>query len=63
MGVARLRVNRFALLNPGQPLELSQAAYDEIEAKLLDAGYHWLFDHGPGTGIDLSDFVITREAK
>ena len=42
-------------------LELSQAAYDEIEAKLLAAGYEHLFAAGPGSAIDLQSIVVTRE--
>jgi hypothetical protein len=42
-------------------LELSQAAYDEIEAKLLAAGYEHLFAAGPGSAIDLQGIVVTRE--
>jgi hypothetical protein len=42
-------------------LELSQAAYDEIEAKLLAAGYEHLFAAGPGSAIDLQGIAVTRE--
>lgn len=43
-------------------LELSAAAYDEIERKLLEAGYDHLFARGPGTGIDMSGIEVQREA-
>jgi hypothetical protein len=41
-------------------LELSQAAYDEIERKLLDAGYEHVFAAGPGSAIDLTGIAATR---
>jgi hypothetical protein len=40
-------VKRFGLI------ELSPAAYDEIERQLLDAGYEFAFMRGPGSIIDL----------
>lgn len=40
-------------------LELSQAAYDEIERKLLDAGYDHLFQQGPGSMIDMAGIAVT----
>ena len=40
-------VRRFGLL------ELSPAAYDEIERQLIDAGYDFAFMRGPGSVIDL----------
>lgn len=42
-------------------LELSQAAYDEIERKLLEAGYDHVFLHGPGSLIDMSHFSVARQ--
>lgn len=42
-------------------LELSQAAYDEIEKKLLEAGYEHLFARGPGSAIDMSGLTIVSE--
>ena len=42
-------------------LELTQSAYDEIEAKLLAAGYEHLFAAGPGSAIDLQGIAVTRE--
>lgn len=42
-------------------LELSAAAYDEIERKLLEAGYDHLFAQGPGSAIDLAGIAVTRE--
>ena len=44
-------------------LELSAAAYDEIERKLLSAGYDHLFARGPGTGIDMSGIEVQRETS
>ena len=44
-------------------LELSQAAYDEIEKKLLEAGYEHLFARGPGSEIDMSGLTVTGPAK
>ncbi len=44
-------------------LELSTAAYDEIERKLLEAGYDHLFARGPGTGIDMSGIEVQRETS
>ena len=41
-------------------LELSAASYDEIERKLLEAGYDHLFARGPGTGIDMSGIEVQR---
>jgi hypothetical protein len=41
-------------------LELSQTAYDEIERKLLEAGYEHLFERGPGSAIDMSGLTIVR---
>ena len=43
-------------------LELSQAAYDEIERKLLEAGYDHVFERGPGSAIDMHGIAVTREA-
>ena|ERR1700684_2912404 len=44
-------------------LELSQSAYDEIERKLLDAGYEHLFVAGPGSAIDMAALeLIIRTA-
>ena len=42
-------------------LELTQSAYDEIEAKLLAAGYEHLFAAGPGSAIELQGIAVTRE--
>src|SRR5580658_10278499 len=42
-------------------LELSQSAYDEIERKLLDAGYGHFFNDGPGSPISMTDVWVTRE--
>lgn len=42
-------------------LELSPAAYDEIERKLLDAGYSHVFEQGPGSAIDMNGFAVERE--
>lgn len=42
-------------------LELSQAAYDEIEKKLLEAGYDHAFERGPGSMIDMSGIGVMRE--
>ena len=42
-------------------LELSQATYDEIERKLLEAGYDHLFVQGPGSAIDMHGIAVTRE--
>jgi hypothetical protein len=42
-------------------LELSQAAYDEIEKKLLEAGYEHLFARGPGSAIDMSGLTVVPE--
>lgn len=44
-------------------LELSPAAYDEIERKLLEAGYTHLFDRGPSSAIDMHGLVVTRETS
>ena len=44
-------------------LELSQTAYDEIEKKLLEAGYEHLFARGPGSEIDMSGLTVTGPAK
>lgn len=41
-------------------LELSQSAYDEIERKLLDAGYEHLFMAGPGSAIDMHGIAVER---
>ena len=41
-------------------LELSAAAYDEIERKLLEAGYDHVFARGPGSAIDLQGIAVTR---
>src|SRR5580692_7291733 len=41
-------------------LELSQSVYDEIERKLLDAGYGHLFVAGPGSAIDMHDIAVER---
>lgn len=35
-------------------LELPAQVYDELERKLLDAGYDFAFTRGPGSPIDLS---------
>jgi hypothetical protein len=43
-------------------LELSQSAYDEIERKLLDAGYGHFFNDGPGSPINMTDVWVTRES-
>ena len=43
-------------------LELSQAAYDEIEEKLLEAGYDHLFWRGPGSAIDMSAISVVRQS-
>jgi len=42
-------------------LELSQSAYDEIERKLLDAGYGHFFNDGPGSPISMTDVWVTCE--
>lgn len=44
-------------------LELSAAAYDEIEKKLLAAGYDHLFARGPGSAIDMQGIAVTREPE
>ena len=44
-------------------LELSQAAYDEIEEKLLEAGYDHLFWRGPGSAIDMSAISVVRAER
>ena len=44
-------------------LELSQTAYDEIEKKLLEAGYEHLFARGPGSEIDMSGLTVTGPTK
>ena len=44
-------------------LELSQAAYDEIERKLLEAGHEHRFERGPGTAIDMTGIWVEREAS
>jgi hypothetical protein len=41
-------------------LELSPAAYDEIERKLLGGGYEHLFLHGPGSPIEMEGLMVTR---
>ena len=41
-------------------LELSPAAYDEIEQKLLAAGYEHVFERGPGSLIDMEGIGVTR---
>jgi hypothetical protein len=41
-------------------LELSDAAYDEIEGLLLEAGFDFRFLRGPGSAIDLGGFFATR---
>ena len=41
-------------------LELSQSAYDEIERKLLDAGYEHLFTAGPGSAIGMHGIAVER---
>jgi len=43
-------------------LELSQAVYDEIERKLLEAGHEHRFWRGPGTAIDMTGIWVEREA-
>ena len=43
-------------------LELSQAVYDEIERKLLEAGHEHRFERGPGTAIDMTGIWVEREA-
>jgi hypothetical protein len=42
-------------------LELSQAVYDEIEIKLLEAGHEHRFWRGPGTAIDMTGIWVERE--
>ena len=44
-------------------LELSQAVYDEIERKLLDAGHGHRFWRGPGTAIDMTGIWVEREVR
>jgi hypothetical protein len=44
-------------------LELSPAAYEEIERQLLDAGYFHVFEAGPGSQIDLSGIGVVRESE
>ena len=44
-------------------LELSQAVYDEIERKLLEAGHEHRFWRGPGTAIDMTGIWVEREAR
>ncbi len=47
-------------------LELSPQAYDEIERMLLDAGYDFVFQDGPGSPIDLvaaEIFTIRRRTE
>lgn len=43
-------------------LEISQAAYAEIEAKLLAAGYEHIFEAGPGSLIDMTGIGLVRSA-
>jgi hypothetical protein len=43
-------------------LELSASAYDEIERKLLGAGYEHMFLRGPGSPIDMQGIAVIREA-
>jgi hypothetical protein len=43
-------------------LELSQAVYDEIERKLLEAGHEHRFWRGPGTAIDMTGIWVERGA-
>jgi hypothetical protein len=42
-------------------LELSVASYQEIEEKLLSAGYDWLVLPGNKRGIPMDGFVIRCE--
>lgn len=44
-------------------LELSPAAYDEIEQKLLSAGYGHVFEKGPGSLIDMEGIAVQRAAS
>jgi hypothetical protein len=44
-------------------LELSQAVYDEIERKLLEAGHEHRFWRGPGTAIDMTGIWVEREVQ
>jgi hypothetical protein len=44
-------------------IELSQSAYDELERKLLGAGYEHVFVRGPGSAIDMQGFIVTREQE
>lgn len=41
-------------------LQLSASAYDEIEQKLLSAGYEHMFLEGPGSAIEFGDVWVTR---
>ena len=41
-------------------LELSPEAYDEIERKLLAAGYEHLFARGPGSLIDMQGLSVAK---
>ncbi len=43
-------------------MELSAVAYDEIERKLLNAGYDFLFSQGPGSPVCVC-LVLTREGE
>jgi hypothetical protein len=57
MARARRATRGYALL------ELSPAAYDEIERKLLAAGYDYAFEAGPGSAINMAYIAgIVREA-
>jgi hypothetical protein len=44
-------------------LELSPLVYDEIERKLLAGGHAHRFENGPGSGIDMTGVVLTRESE
>ena len=44
-------------------LELSPLVYDEVERKLLAGGYGHLFEHGPGSRIDMTGIEVTREQE
>jgi hypothetical protein len=44
-------------------LELSPLVYDEIERKLLEGGHGHRFEAGPGSGIDMTGVVLTREKE
>lgn len=47
----------------GRILELSPAAFDEIQQKLLDAGFHWLVTDSIPNELWLSDFALVRASS